>query len=84
MDFIFSRFSLAPGFSRVWRKGRRGSRFNGFGGQHHGRPGRKPLKRLRSPASQDTRLKPGANDMANQLPDAELRPQSDARTNFEP
>ena len=51
-----SSLSLAPGFSRVLKRGRAPSRFNGF--LHS----EKPLKRFRHPPTLNTRLKPGANE----------------------
>ena len=56
------------------------SRFNGFGGgtSHRSKAG-KPLKRLCSFACQDTRLKPGANEMGNRLQETELRPRPQIR-----
>ena len=67
-----SPLSFAPGFSRVWRRVRCHSRFNGFSGlRSRGSSVQKPLKRLCPLAPQDTRLKPGANERANRLQETE-------------
>ena len=74
-QFTFLHVSLAPGFSRVLRRAKCGSRFNGFGGwSHYDGRGEKPLKRLARFTFPNTRLKPGANEMAARLQETERHP----------
>ena len=54
-----SRFSLAPGFSRVWRTRSAENRFNGFS-----RRVEKAAEAAAGAAFPNTRLKPGANEKA--------------------
>jgi hypothetical protein len=60
-DAGYPQVSLAPGFSRVCRPQNEANRFNGLPGH------RKPLKRFSKSPAGDTRLKPGANEMAAQF-----------------